>query len=228
MSIENEDYKSNLGFRLKTARKEANLSQGGLATMTGMARDTISRYERGELVPSAEVLAKILMALDSVSEEPLDANWLLSGAVGVNDSAKSIVVDGVGQLRTINFTNGGSVDISLGAGDLARLLKGCLVAVENQQSQNELVREALHDLIEYLYTTEDGVIELIARAFIANKSVRLTPSKEVLLPLDYSDSKEQSEPKTSGEASTKATQNFHGKVGQVGGGDINNYGDKDK
>lgn len=225
MSTENEDYRSNFGFRLKSARKEVQLSQSGLADMTGMARDTISRYERGDLVPSVEVLSKILIALDSVSEEPFDANWLLSG-LGKSESKKH-VVDGIGTVCAINFMNGGSADISMGAGDIARILKACQEVLKSKDYQNEIVEEALIDLIEFLYSTEDGTIEIMARAFIANKSVKLTPSREILVPSTLNEDEVPLKEATLKQR-TRVNQNFNAEVGQVGGGDIHNYSKKDK
>lgn len=49
---------------LKTVRKELGLTQGDLAEKIGMHANHISRYERGEANPSADVLKQFSEALD--------------------------------------------------------------------------------------------------------------------------------------------------------------------
>lgn len=49
--------------RLYEAREDLGLSQGELATDTGVIRSSISRYESGERVPSAKTMRKLGNAL---------------------------------------------------------------------------------------------------------------------------------------------------------------------
>lgn len=58
-----DDFKTELGRRIREVRKARNVNQGLLAEMTGLCRDSVSRYERGLLCPSAEAVASIALAL---------------------------------------------------------------------------------------------------------------------------------------------------------------------
>lgn len=53
-----------LGERLKTIRKEKNLSQADIEKRTGLLRCYVSRVENGHTVPSVETLEKIAQALE--------------------------------------------------------------------------------------------------------------------------------------------------------------------
>ncbi len=56
---------------MQERRKSLNMKQGELAEFLGITQDQISRYERGNVVPSADVLARITHALQT------NANYLL-------------------------------------------------------------------------------------------------------------------------------------------------------
>ena len=58
-----EEFKFNFGKRLKAFRKTTGLNQTDFSAKVGIARDTLSRYERGEISPSVEVLASIVSTL---------------------------------------------------------------------------------------------------------------------------------------------------------------------
>ncbi|MEO5328101.1 MAG: helix-turn-helix domain-containing protein [Magnetococcus sp. THC-1_WYH] len=73
MSTKNEEFRSNFKIRLREARKKTGLNQTVFAERIGIARDTLSRYERGDLLPSVEVLAAI------IKETEISADWFLMG-----------------------------------------------------------------------------------------------------------------------------------------------------
>lgn len=50
--------------RLKVARAEKSLSQGDLAEMIGVSRQTISSIETGQFCPSAKLALVLCIALD--------------------------------------------------------------------------------------------------------------------------------------------------------------------
>lgn len=54
----------NIGEKIITLRKQKNLSQTDLGKAAGVSREIIGRYERGEVMPSIEVAAKIADTLD--------------------------------------------------------------------------------------------------------------------------------------------------------------------
>lgn len=55
--------------RLKEARSAAGLSQGQLAEMVGVSRNTISSIETGQFSPTAKLALVICIALDKKFED---------------------------------------------------------------------------------------------------------------------------------------------------------------
>ncbi len=55
--------------RLKIARAEKNLSQGDLAEMIGVSRNTISSIETGQFNPTAKLALILCIALDKKFED---------------------------------------------------------------------------------------------------------------------------------------------------------------
>lgn len=54
---------------LKVARAEKNLSQGDLADMVGVSRQTISSIEKGQFNPTAKLALILCIALDKKFED---------------------------------------------------------------------------------------------------------------------------------------------------------------
>jgi len=71
--------------RLKQARTKKGLSQGKLASAISVHVTNISRYERGENMPTSEVLSKLANALDTT------VDFLMSGSL--NDLADTQIND---------------------------------------------------------------------------------------------------------------------------------------
>lgn len=55
--------------RLKVARVEKNLSQGSLADLVGVSRQTISSIETGQFNPTAKLALVLCIALDKKFED---------------------------------------------------------------------------------------------------------------------------------------------------------------
>lgn len=55
--------------RLKSARAEKKLSQGELAEMVGVSRNTISSIETGQFNPTAKLALILCIALDKKFED---------------------------------------------------------------------------------------------------------------------------------------------------------------
>ncbi|EEM56804.1 helix-turn-helix transcriptional regulator [Bacillus toyonensis] len=55
--------------RLKVARAEKKISQGELAEMVGVSRQTISSIETGQFCPTAKLALVLCVALDKKFEE---------------------------------------------------------------------------------------------------------------------------------------------------------------
>ena len=63
------DDKLILKNRLKEARAEKHLSQGELAALVGVSRQTISSIETGQFNPTAKLALVLCIALDKKFEE---------------------------------------------------------------------------------------------------------------------------------------------------------------
>lgn len=63
------DNKLTLKNRLKDARSAAGLSQGQLAVIVGVSRNTISSIETGQFNPTAKLALIICIALDKKFED---------------------------------------------------------------------------------------------------------------------------------------------------------------
>lgn len=94
MSSPSGSYSIRLGRRLRAARRHLGRSQSDVADTAGIARESLGRYERGEVTPSAEILTEIARALPGISVE-----WLVMGSEGTDDTARAEVPDGGGQIE---------------------------------------------------------------------------------------------------------------------------------
>lgn len=64
--------KNNIGTKIKELRKKAGLNQTEMAEKLGVHLQTISRYEKGKLIPSSEILSVL------AEKFRVDAGWLLA------------------------------------------------------------------------------------------------------------------------------------------------------
>ncbi len=76
-----------IGGRIKAARRKANISQAQLGQKTGLGQSMISRIEKGDRVPSAELLARIASVLD----------------VAVSELMPSINIDSIAKAQNIHI-----------------------------------------------------------------------------------------------------------------------------
>ena len=58
-----------LNNRIKIARAEKNISQGDLAKMVGVSRQTISSIETGQFCPTAKLVLLLCFAVDKKFED---------------------------------------------------------------------------------------------------------------------------------------------------------------
>lgn len=62
-----------MGARLRLRREGRGLTQEAVGKNVGMSKDTIARYERGEVSPGADALMLLCVELDA------SADWILTG-----------------------------------------------------------------------------------------------------------------------------------------------------
>ena len=72
--------KTEFGERIKSAREELKMTQTQLAQLLKTSQTTVAKYEHGEQVPRADVLAAISKATGK------SADWLLFGSDAVSNS----------------------------------------------------------------------------------------------------------------------------------------------
>lgn len=175
MATGSNTFPSFFGERLRVARKEAGLNQAEMAAWAEVSRDTLGRYERGEITPSAEVLAKIVQRLS----DRFDADWLLFGKKEDVQVSTPIFLDEFGALTRLIFQQapkpGGKADVSLGPGEVIRFLEGVLAYVLRKEEPNKEIVSNILQLIEYLGEEEPGELEMVARVVLARQAVRLLP-----------------------------------------------------
>ncbi|MBE3895351.1 helix-turn-helix domain-containing protein [Vibrio parahaemolyticus] len=124
MSINKKSDAPNFGLRLKSVRARLALNQSQMAAQIGVSKDTLSRYERGELTPSIDVLKRIV---ENYSSDGVTADSLL-----LDDKPKipSRSAGNVGWATGFDFQNGGSFEIAIGFNDLAKLCETMTVFTE--------------------------------------------------------------------------------------------------
>jgi len=80
-----------LGQKIAKIRKEKKLSQVDVASYVGVSRDAISKYERGDIVPSVENANKIAQILG------VSLDYLMSE----DDSLEVVDIDMLNRMKEI-------------------------------------------------------------------------------------------------------------------------------
>lgn len=146
MSIEKKANASNFGSRLKSVRTRLTLNQSQMAGQIGVSKDTLSRYERGELTPSIDVLKRIV---ENYSCEGVTADDLL---LDEKPDIPSYTAGRVGWATGFDFQNGGAFEIAIGFSDLAKLCESMTVFTE----LNIPLTDKLLDTADSLRYVNDG------------------------------------------------------------------------
>ncbi|MEH0445360.1 helix-turn-helix transcriptional regulator [Streptomyces sp. B21-102] len=95
MGSERRELMKALGARLRGLRTEAGLTGAVLAQRAGVGQPTVSKVENGRMVPSLDVLGRLLLALDLDESATREVRELLvaveaaPGAVETNEEAPS-------------------------------------------------------------------------------------------------------------------------------------------
>ncbi|EPY2709751.1 helix-turn-helix transcriptional regulator [Vibrio cholerae] len=156
MSTEIKTDESTFGGRLKSVRTQLGLNQSQMAGQIGVSKDTLSRYERGELTPSIDVLKRII---ESYSSEGVTADALLLDA---KPSIPTYCVENIGWATGFNFQNGGAFEIAIGFNDLARLCEAMIVFTEMNVPLTEALlgaADALKDVNNGFEPSDDPFLE---------------------------------------------------------------------
>jgi transcriptional regulator with XRE-family HTH domain len=178
MSNQIKSFSSSFGARLKEARKNAGLTQEGLADEISIAKDTLSRYERGSMTPGAEVLLNLADAVD------VDVRWLLTGEKAYLDeeeeptpqerkSTRSFTLKSFGCVNELKMRGGHlSAQVLLGYPEVTRLLDALSKEEELIENGNQEIASSLKLLKDY-FSGAPINIQLIAP--IGSHSIKLVP-----------------------------------------------------
>ena len=148
------------------------LNQEELAVASGLSRVTISRYERGELTPPADVLVSLVRALGPNAE----ADWLLFG-LPTDIEKTPLRLPSFGLVTAMRFDGGGSVDVSMGFSEIKKILRGLIFIEESRTHPNEMVISAVEQIERHFHEIEyselgEPQLEMVAEALIAMDGVR--------------------------------------------------------
>lgn len=191
MSIENEDYKSTFGKRLQMVRKKAGLTQQELAFKADMAKDTLSRYERGLLMPTVEAFVNLYTALSDADRE-LTADDILFG--DTESTKVQYKVGNFGSLVGLKFMAGGMAEVQIRRTDICKILHVMRHHEYEKETPNERIVKIIIELLQYLYEGSD--ISILADVVIAMHKVKLDPVIPTLedqqRPEDYVDIRKHS------------------------------------
>lgn len=225
MSTENESFRLQIGQRIQAARKEVGFSQDDLASRANISRVTLSRYERGELTPPADVLSAIVSALGP----NMKADWLLFG-FPADVEEHPIRLPSFGTVTALHFDGAGTADVLLDLTDIKKMLD-TLAVLENQRETPEkstinAINQIRDHFSELEYSEEEEfTLTMIAEAMIAVNGVQLTP----IVPIGIRGNRQNqltpemrfAATKPSRKAgNTKVKQSIKGKENQVAGRDI--------
>ena len=74
---------------IRKARKKAGITQDGLASLLGINRATVSKYESGQIEPSLSQLGEIAKALNTTVYEMVGPDWGGWSSIDTSDAFKA-------------------------------------------------------------------------------------------------------------------------------------------
>ena len=142
-----------VGERLRQVR--GALSQGEFGEQLGVAKDTIGKYERNQIIPGGDVLARLRRLFGT------DLNWLLSGEAAADTGSAIMgqadfygrVLETVGEIYR---EMGWPVPLRRMGAEAARIAGDLLVEGEGPEGANVAVKVAAALLRRHLGREEDG------------------------------------------------------------------------
>lgn len=155
------DFATNLGRRLRAARGER--SQAEFARELGVATNSLARYERGEVMPSAEFLTNVVRLtgadplivmglkqaeLKEITREAFRQNPVLR-TPDIAESGRDFETEA--PLPDVQNPSGKVADAGSTALPDRETLKGCIAALEETERYRRLPAEAKARAIVALY-----------------------------------------------------------------------------
>ena len=161
MSTDKSDYTPTFGNRLREVRKQTGLTQQELADMSSIAKDTLSRYERGLLTPTIEAFQRIYYALVQKNSSITTDELLFEK---MEEKYSRYRVKNLGRVKSFLFYGGGKVVTSYGSSDICGFLSALIQYEEDRDGKNEQVISSLSKLVNR-YRQKSLILE--TEAFIA-------------------------------------------------------------
>ncbi len=226
MSSTFEDSDAAIGQRIQSIRTQKGVSQADFAEALGISVRAYQNYERGDRPVSKQLLCA-LKAVFGVSSDYILNGGELSESVGQSSSHTSSTSK---QVKVVRL-----------AGEMADLTHFIFNELDNElMLQEQMPNEEPFWFVANVY---QKVLANLPEGAPANSEeafelARFLSKEEVthynrMLAIAQRNTETQATRKPKKESAAESTadrsnQTFHGSVGQVGGGDIHNYGDKDK
>ncbi len=174
MSTDKKANTSIFGSRLKSVRTRLNLNQSQMAEQIGVSKDTLSRYERGELTPSIDVLKRMV---ENYSSEGVTADALL---LDEKPTIPSYTAGKVGWATGFDFQDGGAFEMAIGFSDLAKLCENMTVFTE----LNIPLTDKLLDTADALRDVNDGFENNTTDAFLTEvKEIDVRSYLKITVPI---------------------------------------------
>jgi transcriptional regulator with XRE-family HTH domain len=218
MSSTYEASDSDIGSRIQSVRTQSNLSQADFAARLGISLRAFQNYERGERPVSKQLLCALKEQFD------IDADYILFDH---QETVSASNTKPLGQLKVWGDT-----------AEMADLLHFIFQELDKELSLQEqmpgeeafwflasVYKDVMNQLPDGVPANSEDAYEL-ARHFAKEEVVHY--NRMLSIARKNTEARQKEGIKQDGNGDTKTTQTFHGSVGQVGGGDINNnFGSKD-
>ncbi|WP_329413592.1 helix-turn-helix transcriptional regulator [Streptomyces sp. NBC_00704] len=167
MGSERRELMKALGARLRGLRTEAGLTGAVLAQRAGVGQPTVSKVENGRMVPSLDVLGRLLLALDLDGSTSREVRELL---VAVEAAPDAVEADEVAPPGTV-------LDDAVRSARLVRSFQ-CVVLPAMLQS----AEYARHVFASAPYSTPESVGRAVA-ARVERQSLLYEPGRESVFVL---------------------------------------------
>ena len=147
MIKENESYRVKFGRRLQDARKRLGVNQTDFSALIGVSKNTLSRYERGELSPPTDTLAAIALQLAEV----VDTNWLVLGARKDPDHPQVIRVGSMGRFWGLKEgERGDHISVSLRVDDVVTVIESCARFGNLKEGDYSNISRCIETLVDWV------------------------------------------------------------------------------
>ncbi|MDX3114603.1 helix-turn-helix transcriptional regulator [Streptomyces scabiei] len=167
MGSERRELMKALGARLRGLRTEAGLTGAVLAQRAGVGQPTVSKVENGRMVPSLDVLGRLLLALDLDESTSREVRELL---VAVESAPDAVEANEVAPLGSV-------LDDAVRSARLVRSFQ-CVVLPAMLQS----AEYARHVFASAPYSTPEAVGRAVA-ARVERQSLLYEPGRESVFVL---------------------------------------------